>query len=244
MAKNIDKREKEFFENLHKGHRERLRDKFISAAEDGLIDEMFQSHELLELLLYCAIPRQNTNDAAQCLLREFGRFSDVVDADIDRLMQVPGVGKSSAVLIKLISAMAKRYINEVNDIKDMRLTPLNIDGYVRNLFYGHTDEIVYLLFLDENCVVRKIKRLYSGTVDATPIYSREIVKLAVNERYPYVMLAHNHPNSSSMPSAEDMEVTKIIDKALTFINVRLVDHIIVAKDKVTSLARNFNFFKD
>ena len=81
-------------------------------------------------------------------------------------------------------------------------------------------------------------------VDETPIYSREIVKLAVNERYPYVMLAHNHPNSSSMPSAADMEVTKLIDKALTFINVRLVDHVIVAKDKVTSLARNFNFFKD
>ena len=132
MSKGINKKEKEFFENLHKGHRDRLRDKFISAVEEGFVDEIFQSHELLELLLYCAIPRQNTNDLAQSLMREFGSFSDIVDADITRLMQVPGVGKSSAVLIKLISSMAKRYINEVNDIKDMRLTPLNIDGYIRN----------------------------------------------------------------------------------------------------------------
>lgn len=244
MAKKIEKIEKEFFTNLHEGHRNRLREKFVNAVEDGSVDDMLQPHELLELLLYNAIPRQNTNELAQKLMKEFGRLSDVVDADISRLMQVPGVGDKTAVLIKLISSMAKCYINEVNDIKNMRLTPLNIDGYIRNLFYGHTDEIAYLLFLDENCVVRKVKRLESGTVDETPIYSREIVKLVVNERYPYVMLAHNHPNSTSMPSAADMEVTKIIDKALTFINVRLVDHVIVAKDKVTSLARNFNFFKD
>ncbi len=231
-------------ENIHKNHRQRLREKFSNAVEEGNVDNVLEDHELLELLLFTAIPRKNTNDLAHYLMNEFGSLSGVVDADKEQLMSIDGIGEQAATVIKLISSLVKRYINDVNDIKNARLTPLNINSYIKNLFYGHTNEIAYLLFLDKDCVVKKIKRLTSGTVNATPIYPREVVKLAVNERFPYVILAHNHPNSNSMPSAADMEITKIIDKALSFVEVRLVDHVIVAKDKVTSLARNFNFFKD
>lgn len=232
------------YENVHKNHRQRLREKFSNAVEEGNVDSVLEDHELLELLLFTAIPRKNTNDLAHFLMNEFGSLSGVVDADIQQLMSVDGIGEQAATVIKLISSLVKRYINDVNDIKNARLTPLNINSYIKNLFYGHTNEIAYLLFLDKDCVVKKIKRLTSGTVNSTPIYPREVVKLAVNERYPYVILAHNHPNSNSMPSSADMEITKIVDKALSFVEVRLVDHVIVAKDKVTSLARNFNFFKD
>lgn len=236
--------EKDIRENIHKNHRQRLRDKFILALEEGNVENVLQDHELLELLLFIAIPRKNTNDIAHFLMDEFGSISGVVDADKEQLEKISGMGENAAVAVKLISTMAKRYINDVNDIKNTRLTPMNINSYIKNLFYGHTKEIAYLLFLDKECVVKKIKRLACGTVNRTPIYPREVVKLVVNERYPYVILAHNHPNSSSMPSAADMEMTKIIDKALSYIEVRLVDHVIVANDKVTSLARNFNFFKD
>jgi len=233
-----------FRENIHKNHRQRLREKFALALEEGNVDNVLEDHELLELLLFSAIPRKNTNDLAHFLMDEFGSISSVVDADKEQLTNIDGIGEQAATTIKLISSLAKRYINDVNDIKNTRLTPLNINSYIKNLFYGHTKEIAYLLFLDKDCVVKKIRRLTSGTVNTTPIYTREVVKLVVNERYPYVILAHNHPNSSSMPSAADMEITKIIDKALSFVEVRLVDHVIVANDKVTSLARNFNFFKD
>ena len=239
-----DKRTQELHANIHKNHRQRMREKFVLALEEGNVDNVFQDHELLELLLYTAIPRKNTNDIAHYLMDEFGSIGGVVDADKEQLEKVFGMGENAAVLVKLVSTLAKRYINDVNDIKNTRLTPLNIGSYIKNLFYGHTNEIAYLLFLDKDCVVRKIKRLASGTVNATPIYPREVVKLAVNERYPYVILAHNHPNSNSMPSAADMEMTKIIDKALSFVEVRLVDHVIVANDKVTSLAKNFKFFRD
>lgn len=230
--------------DIHKDHRVRLREKFIHTIKEGEVDCVLQDHELLELLLFTSIPRRNTNDIAHFLMEEFGSISGVVDADVEQLKKIERMGEKTAVTIKLISALAKRYINDVNDIKNTKLTPVNINSYIKNLFYGHTDEIAYLLFLDKDCVVKKIKRLKSGTINATPIYTREVVKLVVNERYPYVILAHNHPNSSSMPSAADMETTKIIDKALSFVEVRLVDHVIVGKDKVTSLARNFNFFKD
>lgn len=239
-----DKRTKELHANIHKNHRQRMREKFVLALEEGNVDNVFQDHELLEILLYTAIPRKNTNDIAHYLMDEFGSIGGIVDADKEQLEKVFGMGENAAVLVKLVSTLAKRYINDVNDIKNTRLTPLNISSYIKNLFYGHTNEIAYLLFLDKDCVVRKIKRLASGTVNATPIYPREVVKLAVNERYPYVILAHNHPNSNSMPSAADMEMTKIIDKALSFVEVRLVDHVIVANDKVTSLAKNFKFFRD
>lgn len=235
---------KELRANIHKDHRQRLRNKFILALEDGNVDEVLQDHELLEILLYTAIPRKNTNDIAHFLMDEFGSIGEIIDADKDQLAKVFGMGENAAVLVKLVSTLAKRYINDVNDIKNTKLTPLNIGSYIKNLFYGHTNEIAYLLFLDKNCVVRKIKRLASGTVNATPIYPREVVKLVVNERYPYVILAHNHPNSNSMPSAADIEITKIIDKALSFVEVRLVDHVIVSNDKVTSLARHFKFFRD
>ena len=235
---------KELHANIHKNHRQRMREKFALALEEGNVDSVFRDHELLEILLYTAIPRKNTNDIAHYLMDEFGSIGGIVDADKEQLEKVFGMGENAAVLVKLVSTLAKRYINDVNDIKNTRLTPLNISSYIKNLFYGHTNEIAYLLFLDKDCVVRKIKRLASGTVNATPIYPREVVKLAVNERYPYVILAHNHPNSNSMPSAADMEMTKIIDKALSFVEVRLVDHVIVANDKVTSLAKNFKFFRD
>lgn len=231
-------------ENIHKDHRQRLREKFILAIDEGNVDNVLEDHELLELLLFTAIPRKNTNDIAHFLMDEFGSIGGVIDADIDQLEKFKGMGKNAAVVVKLVSTLAKRYINDVNDIKNTRLTPLNINSYIKNLFYGHTDEIAYLLFLDKDCVVKKIRRLSSGNINSTPIYTREVVKLVVNERYPYVILAHNHPNSSSMPSPADIETTKLIDKALSFVEVRLVDHVIVAKDKVTSLARNFNFFKD
>ena len=234
----------EITDNLHKGHRQRLREKFLKALEDGRAEDVIVDHEFLELLLFFAIPQKNTNEVAHRLINEFGSISAIFDAEINSLLKIEGFGPQCALLFKVVSAAAKRYINDINDIKSARLTPGNINGYIKNLFYGHTNEIAYVIFLDSECVVRKVQRLSSGTVNATPIYSRDIVKMVVNERYPYIILAHNHPNGNAMPSKSDLEVTKTIEMALSFIDVRIVDHVIVSGDKVTSLARNFNFFKD
>lgn len=230
--------------SLHEKHRERLKEKFLNALEEGNAEDALLDHEFVELLLFYAVPRKNTNEIAHRLINEFGGIGSILDADVDKLMEIEGMGRHSATMLKLISACAKRYINDVNDIKDTRLTPLNINTYIKNLFYGHTKELAYVVFLDSDCIVRKIKRLSSGTVNATPLYPREVVKLAVNERYPYLILAHNHPNGNAMPSGNDMQMTKTIEAALSFVEVRLVDHVIVSGDKVTSLARHFNFFKD
>lgn len=230
--------------NLHEGHRARLKEKFLKALDEGNAEDVLLDHEFLELLLFFSIPVKNTNEIAHRLINEFGTISAIFDAEISSLLQIEDFGEKSALLFKVVSTAAKRYINDVNDIKTARLTPENVHMYIKNLFYGHTNEIAYILFLDSECVVRKIQRLSSGTVNATPLYPRDVVKMAVNERYPYVMLAHNHPNGNAMPSEEDLRMTRIIDAALTFIDVRLVDHVIVSGEKVMSLAKSFNFFKD
>ncbi len=222
---------------LHEKHRQRLKEKFIEFGGDCLED-----HELVELLLFYALPRQNTNELAHKLMNEYGRLSDILEADIESLTAFDGISTHSATLFKLILASINKYMNEQNDIVNAMLTPKNIDQYIKNLFYGHTNEIAYALLLDKDCVVKKVKKLATGTVNAAPLYPREVVKLAVNEKYPYMILAHNHPNGNAMPSQNDFSITKTIDLALNFVEVRLVDHVIVSGDKVTSMAKQFNFF--
>ena len=223
---------------LHQKHRERLKEKFLEFGLDGLED-----HELVEILLFYAIPRQNTNEIAHRLINEFGRLSDILEADTENLMRIKGISKHSAVLFKLILASINKYMNEQNDIVNAMLTPKNINKYIKNLFYGHTNEVAYALLLDKDCVVKKVKKLSSGTVNAAPLYPREVVKLAVNERYPYMLLAHNHPNGNAMPSQNDFKITKTIELALNFVDVRLVDHVIVSGDDVISLAKSYKFFE-
>ncbi len=223
---------------LHEKHRQRLKEKFIEFGGDCLED-----HELVELLLFYSIPRQNTNELAHKLINEYGRLSDILEADIERLTEFNGISTHSAVLFKLILASVNKYMNEQNDIVNAMLTPKNIDNYIKNLFYGHTNETAYALLLDKDCIVKKVKKIATGTINAAPLYPREVVKLAVNERYPYMILAHNHPNGNEIPSQNDFNITKTIELALNFVDVRLVDHVIVSGDKVTSMARQFDFFE-
>ncbi len=225
-------------ENLHSKHRERLRDKFMKVGIDGL-----QEHEIIELLLFYAIPRKNTNEIAHKLINEYGNLGNIFDAEEENLVKIAGVGESVATMFRLMRECVNKYINDKNNIANVHLTPLNINTYIKNLFYGHTKEVAYAVLLDSDCSVKKVKKLSSGTVNATPIYPREVVKLAVNERYPYLLLAHNHPNGSAVPSPDDLKITKTIELALNFVEVRLVDHVIVAGEKTISLARNYNILE-
>lgn len=221
--------------NLHENHRDRLKNKFLSGGADVLED-----HEFIELLLFYALPRQNTNEIAHRLINEFGTLGEIFDADIENLMKIDGISKHTATMFKLMSVCVNKYVNDKNNIANAMLTPKNINTYIKNLFYGHTNEIAYAILLDKECIVKKVRKLSEGTVNAAPMYPREVVKLAVNERYPYMILAHNHPNGNAMPSQSDLQITKTIELALSFVEVRLVDHVIVSGEKVISLARQFN----
>ena len=233
-----DAKEKSEEENLHKYHRSRLKKKFLNYGLDAL-----EEHEFLELILFYAIPQKDTNELAHRILNEYGSFKDILEADTENLARIDGLSEHSAMLFKVLMAATHKYINSVNDIMEARLTPENIHIYIKNLFYGKTDETAYVLLLDKNCVVRKIRKMSEGTVNSTTLYTRDVVKVAVNEKYPYLMLAHNHPGGNPIPSKADLYLTKAIELALNFVDVRLVDHVIVAGERVISLQKNFQILE-
>ncbi len=223
--------------NPHKGHRARMRKKFI---ENGI--ETFAPHEVLEMLLYYAYPQRNTNDIAHRLLNKFGSLEGVFEADVKSLMTVDGVGEGAAVLLRMQSELFRYYEREkINGARKAKITPSNVQKYIIPLFYGHTDEIFCMMSLDKDSRLISCNTLSKGTKDSVAIYPREVVKIAIENNASYVILAHNHPNGLIAPSEADKKSTVLIGKALDFVNVRLIDHLIVSGDRCMSMKKDYDF---
>lgn len=218
---------------MHEGHRQRMKQKFISSGIDG-----YESHEVLELLLYYSIPRKDTNEIAHRLLDHFGSFSAVLDAPIDTLSEIEGVGENTAVLLKLVPSLCRLYLDDkYRNIKKI-ISLDNVGDFLLNKFIGRTNETVYLLLMDN-----KFRELYcgivnEGSVNSVDIYVRKIVELAMRYNASQAVLAHNHPSGIALPSNSDISTTISIKNALELVGVRLVDHIIVADDDYVSLAQS------
>lgn len=232
-----DKITGEIKENVHKGHRDRLKNKFLTYGENVLSE-----HEFLELLLFFSVPQKDTNELAHKLINEFGSFSQLVEADYEVLRNVDGVKDHTACLLKVALSCATKYISQKNDISKTRITPDNIGTFAQNLFLGHNEEASYALLLDKDCYIKKVKRISTGTMSYTPMYPREVVKFALSQNEPYLIMMHNHPNGTPQPSEEDIETTKTLINALSYVDVRLVDHVIVAGSQIVSLAKDYNLF--
>ena len=225
-------------ENPHKGHRERMRRKFLEHGIDS-----FEQHEILELLLFYSYPQRNTNIIAHNLLKKFGSLSGVFDADYKSLTEVEDVGENTATLLKLQSAMCRIYMEDkFKEVKNEQLTPANAGDYVKTLFYGYTTEVFYLLSLDVECRLISADIISKGTVNSAPVYSREVVKKALDTGAAFAILAHNYPNGALFPSDSDIKITKMIEDALSYIKVRLIDHLIVADNRYISLAKEYHVF--
>ena len=227
-------------ENIHKGHRQRLKQKFLTYGH-----EVLSEHELLELLLFFSVPYKNTNELAHKLLNEFGSFSGIIEADYETLrnLDIKDMKDNSACLLKLVLSCVSRYNSQKNDISKAQITPQNIGIFAKNLFYGHNEEVSYALLLDKECYVKNIKMISKGTINATPIYPREVIKFAVSHDEPYMMIMHNHPSGTANPSESDVKATKSLINALSYAEVRLIDHVIVAGDSVVSMAKESDIFR-
>lgn len=221
--------------NIHDGHRERMRNKYINKGID-----IFEQHEILEMLLFYAIPRKNTNDIAHELLEACGSLSAVFDAPIDILMK-HGLSYNAAVLLHMIPDLSRVYQSDKFDNEEKQITDDNIGEKMVRLFAGKTEEVVYALFLDA-----KGKELYSGIVSKggasfAPIYAKDLVSISARCNAVSVIIAHNHPSGIAFPSKADVEATADIADALETIGVRLADHIIVADRDYISLASTPHF---
>lgn len=217
---------------IHDGHRDRLRMRFL---QEGLAG--FEEHTALEFLLFYARPRCNTNEIAHALIQRFGSFAGVLDAPVEELAEVPGMGHNSAVLLKLVPSMGAYYLNSRSKAGCILNSSKRAGEFFLPVFFGKNTEEVYLAALDDKRkVLRRVRLSASGIVNAASISVKQVVTEAVKSNATGIVLAHNHPAGVALPSAGDEAVTRQIFEALRLINVELVDHIVVADDDFVSMA--------
>jgi DNA repair protein RadC len=202
--------------------------------EHGL--DNFDDHTVLELLLFYALPRGDVNPLAHRLMDQFGSLAAVFDAPVDELTKVEGVGENTAVYIKLLPQMGRRYMLSRSRFDDILDSTKKAGDYLVPCFFGERDEVVYMVCLDAKCKVLGCKRLFRGSVNSAAVSIRKIVENALQYNSTSVIIAHNHTSGIAVPSREDYETTRRIGAALAAVDITLTDHIIVADDDFVSLA--------
>lgn len=217
---------------VHDDHRKRMKQKFRENGLDALHD-----HEALELLLFYAIPRVDVNPVAHRLMERFGSLHRVLEAPVEELAQVDGIGENSALLLQLCSQLARRCEVDRSE-HSLRQKPLTstalIGAFMAPRFRGLRDEAVLLACVDNRGIVLDCQEIARGTVNETGAPVRKIVELAIRFNASGAILAHNHPNGLALPSREDIATTRRIQAGLEAVGVRLIDHIIVADDDFVS----------
>lgn len=223
--------------SIHQGHRQRLRNRFL---EQGL--DQFTEVQVLELLLFYCIPRQDTNELAHRLIRYFGSFSQVLDADVEELVKVEGIGENAATFLKLIPAAGRYYnVDRVKMVDKPLLTTEDCGNYLLPFFQGRNNETVFLLCLDAKCKVLCCRVVGEGSINSASVPIRRVVEMALAAKATSVVLAHNHPSGIAIPSSDDIVTTRRVATALNAVEVILSDHLVVADGDYTSMVQSGSY---
>ncbi len=207
------------------GHRERLKARFRDIGGEALAD-----YELLELILFAAVPRRDTKPIAKALLARFGTFPEVLAAPEARLMEVPGVGASVALHLKVVHAAAKRQAQAAVRERPLLSSWSTVIEYCRVAMAYEEKEQFRILFLDKKNALIADEVQQTGTVDHTPVYPREVVKRALELSATAIVLVHNHPSGDPTPSRADIQMTKTIVDIAAPLGIAVHDHIIVGRN--------------
>lgn len=210
---------------LNAGHRQRLRERFRKGGADAVPD-----YELLELLLFRALPRRDTKALAKRLMARFGSFAEVINAPEPRLREVEDVGKSVITELKLVRASALRLMRSEIMQKPALSSWNQVLDYLRAAQSFEPREQFRILFLDKRNHLIADEVQQQGTVDHTPVYVREVVKRALELSATAIVLVHNHPSGDPAPSRVDIDMTKQIVAAAKPLGVAVHDHIIVGRE--------------
>lgn len=212
--------------NLHEGHRQRVKERFL---KHGV--ESFTEVQLLETLLFYGVPKKDTNDTAHLLLETFGSFARVVEADYNDLVKVKGIGENAASLLKFFQMASKRYLISSFSCDDRILLKSSeaLCSYCANLFLGNTNEVIYVIGLDGDLYLVDKVLVSEGDPSEVRMPSRKIVEFALKCKCDRIVLAHNHPMGSSMASRADISSTADLKDVLESVGIELIDHIIVGK---------------
>lgn len=215
---------------IHAGHRSRLKDRFL---QEGL--SSFNEINALELLLFYCIPKQDTNVIAHRLLDRFGSFDKVVDAPVEDLMEIKGIGHHCATFLKLISHAHRYYQVSRSKSEEALKTLTDYGDYLKNHLEGLTRETLFVLCMDAKCKVLCCEKVGEGGINSANVPVRQIVEIALKVGASTVVLGHNHPSGIALPSAEDVQTTIQLSRILRDVDMTLLDHIIVAENDYVSL---------
>ena len=214
----------------HTNHRERMRQRFL---EHGL--DNFADHEVLELLLFYAIPRGDVNPLAHRLLDTFGSLANVLEAETPDLCRVEGMGDKTAAFLHMLPPMFRRY--QTSKIQGTTYdTTEKIAEYLVKYYIGRPREQLSAVLMDNQCRLIRICDIAEGSATSVKIDLRKLLQCILQYNAADVVLAHNHPRGMCNPSRADIVQTSTIREMLKNIDVRLVDHIIIAEDRWISLA--------
>lgn len=214
--------EKELWQKKGEGHRARLRDRFLDKGLDG-----FSDTEVLELLLSFGTPRTDCKESARQLLKQFGTFSKVLEAPVAALQAVHGGGPKNSFALHFVHAVASYYLKERLTGKRYLHSSQEVEEYLVHSLRGLKKEVLAVIFLDSSHAIIDSAIVAEGTLNVNTVYPREIVKKALEYHAAALVIAHNHPSGSLQPSAQDMKLTKSLHCICSYMQIQLLDHLIV-----------------
>jgi len=215
------------------GHRARLRQRLIASGPESVAD-----HELLELVLFLALPRRDTKPVARALLARFGSFANAITAPVPDIAAVDGMGDAAAASLKIVQAAALRLVRAEVQGKPVLTNWDALMGYLNAAMARDPVEEFRVLFLDNRNRLLADEVLSRGTVNHTPVYPREVVKRALDLHASAVILAHNHPSGDPSPSADDIAMTRQIVEAARALSITVHDHVVVGNGQWRSFRRD------
>lgn len=218
----------------HHGHRQRLRERFLKSGLAGFAD-----YEVVELLLTLAVPRVDVKQPAKALIARFGNLRGILDAPIDELRAVSGIGNVTPVALQIIRAAATLYLQQSSEGRDSLADPARLSEFWRMRIGALQNEVFEVAYLDSGYRLLRdgVETLEEGTIDRATVYPRRVIEAALKRGAAAVVLAHNHPNGSIMPSEHDKVLTRAIVLAAETVHLKVVDHLIVSAQETFSFRK-------
>lgn len=213
------------------GHRKRLRDKFLKSGLSG-----FHDYEVIELLLTLGTPRKDCKQAAKDLLKRFKTLHGVFEASPRELSEVKGIGPKNQLGLRLIKAVSDRYLNTAVLNKDPINNSKELVAYLTANMRDKHRECFKVVYLDAKNRVLDMETLFRGTLTASSVYPREVVRAALDQHAAALIFAHNHPSGDPQPSKEDVAITRQLVFACRVMGIRVHEHVIIGQDKYFSFA--------
>lgn len=216
------------------GHRQRLRERFLKSGLAGFAD-----YEVIELLLTLAIPRSDVKQPAKALIARFGDLRGILDAPLEELRAVAGIGSVAPVALQVIKATAVLYLQQKGEGRDSLANPTELAEFWRMRIGALHNEVFEVAYLDSGYRLLRdgVETLEEGTIDRAAVYPRRVIEAALKRGAAAVVLAHNHPNTSLTPSEHDKVLTRAIVLAAETVHLKVVDHLIVSAEDAFSFRK-------